>query len=278
MIEGTLEAFGAVEMLQLFGRMKLSGTLHIECPQRLIDIRLVHGCIAETRDSARAPVGSVLGRLLVERALVTEEELAQALAQQETAPCPLGALLVERGLVLESDVREVLSRQVANTLIAARFEAHGDFLFITDDRPSHASAIMIDTLAALLEISTPGGECHLAVEMLARGDTVLVRNAGHAVLGRRAPADEDEALVFAQVDGRRTVRDLVSESALDAVTVISVLGRLIESGMLLAKVGLGSQDESDAASSTQGPFPWVDAAPSLPADGAEEQIAARDTL
>ena len=52
-MQGTLETFGVVEILQMLGRMRLSGTLHIECPQRLIDVHFVRGRIAETRDSTR---------------------------------------------------------------------------------------------------------------------------------------------------------------------------------------------------------------------------------
>ena len=277
MIEGTLEAFSAVEMLQALGRMKLSGTLHIECPQRLIDIRFVRGGIAETRDSARSPVGPVLGRLLVERALVTEEELARVLAQQEVDPRPLGTFLVERGLVHERDMREVLSRQVANTLLAARFEAHGDFLFITDERPPETDVIAIDTHAVLLEISSLGGECRLAVEALARGDTVLVRNEHQSVPEGCVPSGGDEAQVLAQVDGCRTVRELVSGSALEATAVISILGRLIECGALLVKVGLHVDAGAGAMLPAREVALGADVARS-PGFVGEERVGERDTL
>ena len=240
-MEGTLEAFGAVEMLQMLGRMKLSGTLHIEGPQRVFDIRFVRGGIAETRDSAAPSAGYVLGRLLVERALVTEAELARVLAQQEVDPRPLGTFLVERGLVHERDMRAVLSRQVANTLIAAGLETHGHFLFATEEYPAETDVIAIDTHAALLDISSLGGESRLAVEALARGDTVLVPNGRRSVLGDWVPNGADEAQVLAQVDGHRTVKELVAGSALEAIAVIGILGRLIGCGALLIKGGLPAE-------------------------------------
>ena len=94
-MHGTLDTFGVVEMLQMLARTKLSGTLHIECPRRLLDVRFVHGRIAETRDSTRVMSASVIGTQLVERGLVTEAQLLQALAQQEVRPRPLGTILVE---------------------------------------------------------------------------------------------------------------------------------------------------------------------------------------
>lgn len=274
MMEGTLEAFGAVEMLQMLGRMKLSGTLHIECPQRRIDIRFVRGGIAETRDSERSSVGTVLGRLLVERALVTEEELARVLAQQEADPRPLGTFLVERGLVHEHDMREVLSRQIANTVLAARFETHGVFRFATDEHPPETDVIAIDTHAVLLEISALGGECRLAVEVLAHGDTVLVRGEQRSLPGGWVPSD-DAAQVLAQVDGLRTVRDLVAGSAMEAMTVISILGRLIECGALLVRAGRQADVEAPAQPAHEGVTGHVGGSPGLVG---EEQAAAAETL
>lgn len=242
-MEGTLDTFGVVEMLQMLGRTRLSGTLHIECPQRLIDVRFARGRIAETRDSTRVAMGSIIGRQLVNRGLVAEKELTQALAEQEVHPRPLGTLLVERGFVDEVALREVLSRQVANTLVAARLETTGEFLFITDHQSPEADFITIDTQAVLLEISSLGGEYCLAVEMLGQDDTVLVRNDYQLAAAPVTPADRDEAWVLAQVDGRRTVREIVTASRLEEITVISVLGRLVGSGVLLVKVGLQSAEE-----------------------------------
>lgn len=258
-MQGTLDTFGVVDVLQMLGRTRLSGTLHIECPQRVIDVRFLRGRIAETRDSTRRALGSALGRHLVAAGLVTEEQLASALASQEANPCPIGTLLVERGVLSEHDLREAISRQVANTLVAARLEAAGDFLFMTDHHPSDAELMTIDTQSVLLEISSLGGEFISAVELLGRYDTILVRNGfqSASALGITA-ADREEALLLAQVDGRRTVRDLAAASHLEEISVIALLGRLVASGALLVKVGLHTVDESDAALQARRDTVWAE--------------------
>src|SRR5512135_1026939 len=98
-MQGTLDTFGVVEILQMLGRMRRSGTLHIECPQRLIDVRFAQGRIAETRDSTRVAADTVIGSLLLKRALVNERQLGDALAQQEARPRPVGTILVEHNAV-----------------------------------------------------------------------------------------------------------------------------------------------------------------------------------
>jgi hypothetical protein len=135
-MRGTLESFSIVELLQMLGKARHSGTLHLECPARLIDVRFAHGRIGETRDSTRVASDTVLGSLLLRRALVNDAQLDAALHEQERHPRPLGTILVEHGALHERDLREVLSRQLANTLVAARVESSGSFVFAVDPSPS----------------------------------------------------------------------------------------------------------------------------------------------
>ena len=82
--------------------------------------------------------------------------------------------------------------------------------------------------------------------------------------------------MLAQVDGLRTVRDLVAGSAMDAMTVISILGRLIECGALLVRVGRQADVEAPAQPAHEGVTGrHVGGSPVL-AD--EEQAAAAETL
>ena len=56
----------------------------------------------------------------------------------------------------------------------------------------------------------------------------------------------DELLVLALVDDRRTVADITAASGLEELTVVSILGRLVEAGVLLVKAERQSRAE-DAA-------------------------------
>jgi hypothetical protein len=246
-MQGTLDTFGVVEILQMLGRARRSGTLHIECPERLVDVHFVHGRIAETRDSTRVVTDTAIGSQLLRRALVNEAQLRDTLALQETAPRPLGTLLVEAGHVSEADLRDVLSRQVANTLVAAKLETAGAFVFVADAEAAEVDFITIDTHSVLLDISALGGEYCLAVEVLGQSNTVLVRNVDYAMLPRGSMLmGRDEFLVLALVDDRRTVADITAASGLEELTVVSILGRLVEAGVLLVKAERQSRAE-DAA-------------------------------
>jgi hypothetical protein len=246
-MQGTLDTFGVVEILQMLGRARHSGTLHIECPERLIDVHFVRGRIAETRDSTRVATDTVIGSQLLKRSLVNDTQLRDALASQEARPCPLGTLLVRAGHVDEKDLREVLSRQVASTLVAAKLETTGNFVFVVDTDPGQVDFITIDTHSVLLDISALGGEYCLAVEMLGQSNTVLVRNGDYQTLPRiPLTMGRDEFMVLAQVDGQRTVAEIGAASGLEEITVISILGKLAEAGVLLVKAERQSRAADDA--------------------------------
>ncbi|MBI5365588.1 MAG: hypothetical protein HZA54_01015, partial [Planctomycetes bacterium] len=70
------------------------------------------------------PLETLLGRLAVERRLLTPDQVDAALRDQERElpPPPLGVLLVERGLLTPAQVEELLDAQAA---LLARYDAEG---------------------------------------------------------------------------------------------------------------------------------------------------------
>ncbi len=273
-MQGTLDTFGVVEILQMLGRARRSGTLHIECPERLIDVHFVLGRIAETRDSTRVASDTVIGSQLLKRSLINEAQLREALARQEAEPCPLGTILVQSDHVDEADLREVLSRQVANTLVAAKLETTGNFVFVVDAGPKPVDFITIDTHSVLLDISALGGEYCLAVEMLGQSNTVLVRNGDYHTLPRKPlTLGRDEFMVLMQVDGQRTVAEIGAASGLEEITVVSVLGKLAEAGVLLVKAERQSRAADDVELQAHRDSVWAEVSQLLD-DIADESGAA----
>ena len=235
-MHGTLDTFSVVEVLQMLGRVRRSGTLHIECPERQIDVHFVQGQIAETRDSTRVYADTVLGSLLIKRSLVTEEQLDQALREQETDPRPIGTILAQRGFVSEDDLRDVLSRQVANTFLAVKTTDNtGTFMFVIDDTAEPVDYITIDTQSVLIEVSSVGAGYVAAFELLGAANTVLIRNRDYETLPRHPIGmGRDEFHVLALIDDRRTASEVAAASHLEEVTVISILGKFCQARVLFA--------------------------------------------
>ncbi len=247
-MHGTLDTFSVVEVLQMLGRVRRSGTLHIECAERQIDVHFVQGRIAETRDSTRVYADTVLGSLLIKRSLVTEEQLDQALREQESDPRPIGTILVGRGFVAEDDLREVLSRQVANTFLAVKTTTQaGTFMFVIDDTAEPVDYITIDTQSVLIEVSAVGADYVAAFELVGAANTVLVHNRDYETLPRHPiPMGRDEFHVLTLIDDERTVNEVAAASHLEEVTVISILGKFCQAKVLLTSGERTARPPDDA--------------------------------
>jgi hypothetical protein len=244
-MEGTLDTFNVVEILQVLGNAKHSGTLHIECPDRQVDVRFVAGRIAETRDSTRALSDTSLGRQLVGRQLISEAQLAEALTEQERSPRPLATLLVEKQFISERDLRQVLSRQIADTLVAAKAAGQGTFVFVRDPQPRAVQHITIDAFEVLIEVSLASDDRVLAFEALGQDSTVLIRNRDYDSLPRHATTmGRDELYLLALIDDRSTVRELIAASRVTEATAVNILSAFAESGIVLAKAR-GQADADD---------------------------------
>lgn len=276
-MQGTLDTFSVVEILQMLGKTRRSGTLHIEGASRQIDVRFVGGRIAENRDSTRVFTDAVLGSQLIKRALVNEAQLGEALAEQEHRPRPLGTLLVERGHLHERDLREVLSRQIANTLVAAKVETDGSFMFVADPEPKPVDFITIDTHAVLLDISSLGGDYCLAIEVLGQTNTVVLRNRSYDTLPRHSLSmGRDEFYVLSQVDDTRTVNDITRAVTLEEITVISILGKLCEAGVLLVKAEKQTRAEADVELQAHRDSVWAEVSQLLDGISGDPEPAADD--
>jgi len=269
-MHGTLDTFSVVEVLQMLGRVRRSGTLHIECAERQIDVHFVQGRIAETRDSTRVYADTVLGSLLIKRSLVTDEQLDQCLFEQESDPRPIGTILVERGFVAEDDLRDVLSRQVANTFLAVKTAGvGGTFMFVIDETAVPVDYITIDTHSVLIEVSSVGVDYVAAFELFGAANTVLIRNRDYETLPRHSiPMARDEFHVLTLIDDRRTVDEVAGASHLEEVTVISILGKFCQAKVLLTAGDRSPSPPGEAALRDHRDRVWDEVARIGPTPGA----------
>jgi hypothetical protein len=80
--------------------------------------------------------------------------------------------------------------------------------------------------------------------MLGQPSTVLVRNGDYRTLPRNPVLmGRDEFMVLLQVDGARTVKEITQASRLEEITVVSILGKLADAGVLLVKAERQSRAE-----------------------------------
>ncbi len=229
----------------MLGRMRRSGTLHIECPQRLVDVHFAKGRIAETRDSTRVAADTVIGSQLLKRSLVNDQQLAVALKEQEARPRPVGTILVDHGAVAEGlAARGALppDRQHARGHEAWRRRARSSSSSTPSRRRPTASR---STRSPCCSTSPPSAgstawpwRCWASRRPCSCATATTRRS-----LATRSRWRRDEFVVLLQVDGQRTVTEITAASRLEEITVVNILAKLADAGVLLVKAERQSRAE-----------------------------------
>lgn len=122
---GNLSVSDLIEFLTLRGR---SATLLVTSGDSVVELRFHGGRI----QSASGSQSIRLGQLLVDRGLLTREQLVEALAlQQMPQECwqPLGKLLVDLETITEEQLEGTVRDQVARAVREAASWQHGRFHF-----------------------------------------------------------------------------------------------------------------------------------------------------
>jgi hypothetical protein len=146
-LQGDVSTIPVRELLGWLGRRRASGTLSLSRGMAAWRFQLRSGRVVLASSAARE---SMLGRLLVERGLLDETQLAAALARARRSRARLGKTLERTGLVSPEELAGVLSAKVEGLLEEALAWTDGRFFF--DDealprrRPSVPTSIDLESL------------------------------------------------------------------------------------------------------------------------------------
>jgi hypothetical protein len=154
-LEGDVTTLSLRELLGWLAGRRGWGTLSLSRGMEAWQLQLRDGSVLLASSPAR---DTLLGRLLVERGLIAEAELAKVLERGRRSRARIGRTLVRDGLVSEKQMAEVLAEKVRRVLADALTWQEGRFFFDdhapTRSRPSVASAV---DLAALLRDELQAG-------------------------------------------------------------------------------------------------------------------------
>ncbi|MFH1808597.1 MAG: response regulator [Pseudomonadota bacterium] len=227
MLWADLSKVGLPEVLQLVSLQSLGGLFRIWGPRTRFDIYLKRGRVRAAQ-AMNADMAFRIGRFLVARNLISQTELEQ-LARSSSARggLPLGEKLVRLGHIRAEDLKLAIADQCCE-LVYESLRVHGGrcCLLAGVHPPPEFDAMLVD-------IDVQG----LLLEGLRRVDewSVIEREVGgfDAVFAHRPSSmtdpsqfTSDERRLLTLVDGRRTVRDLVSTARMRPFEACKLLYRL----------------------------------------------------
>jgi hypothetical protein len=151
-LQGDVATFPLRDLLEMLARTRASGRLSVSRGMAARRFHLVQGRVMLASSSDEQ---TLLGRLLIERGLIDQQQLDQALATRTAATSRgrsrLGKALTEAGLVSAEQLASVLAEKTERMLIDTLGWHEGHFYFDDEAAPRRPAAVTsVVDLAELL--------------------------------------------------------------------------------------------------------------------------------
>jgi tetratricopeptide (TPR) repeat protein len=249
-IEGPIRELGLADVFQLLDLSRKTGVLKVTPTgaEHPTVIRFDRGGIVGIEMPGAT---NRLGHRLLRAGKITEGEMRRAFERQQSEPgSPLGRVLVQMGLVQEDEVRRQLRFQLEESAYEVIRWTDGYFRFEEEAQlPADDLTVRIAAESVLMESARRIDEW-----------TTLAPRIPHVhVVPRLVGSEQDESgavldlrpeewEILAEIDGRRTLRELAADIGRSEFDVARVVFGLISTGVVAAEDG--ELDAGDAPAST----------------------------
>jgi hypothetical protein len=225
-LEGSLRDFGLADILQLIYFQKKTGILALN--SQLDRVRLVfHEGNVVSAESRKRVEENRLGKILVKRGLIKEEDLKSSLEYQRTTGGKLGDILLKNGLVKKEDIRDTLVSQMTEAVVQLFSWKEGTYEFQAQQvAPGQDISLVLDTQHLLMEGLRVLDEWSL-VEGKITLDTVFAQTSR-----AEAPSTDQEEEILKFVDGENDVGIIIELSGVDDFEASKVLVSLMERNII----------------------------------------------
>lgn len=227
-LEGNLEEFNIVAVLQTIATGRMSGTLTVRESINKASVSFVEGQIIHAESTLQA---DRIGEILVRTRRISRTQLEKATSAQmrQEQGKRLGQILLEQNLLAPDDLAMAIQVQILETMSRLMLWSRGRWQFqfeppdSTGTIPAGAMSVeeilsgqimLLDDLEPLLTKS----------EIL---DTVYSIVPGRNKESDRIILEGDEWMVLSAVDGRSTVRQIAKKVGLEADETCQIVADLV---------------------------------------------------
>ncbi|MDP2167393.1 MAG: DUF4388 domain-containing protein [Thermodesulfovibrionales bacterium] len=225
-LEGSLKEFGLADILQLIYYQRKTGVLALE--SRIDRVRLLfHEGKIVFAESRRRAEDNRMGKILLRKGIITEEQLAEVLHEQKLKAVKLGHALLKKGYVEKEQLQEILTSQITEIITQLFAWKEGRYEFTPQGVPVDKEIpLSLDTQHLLMDGLRIVDEWSLLEGKITLESIFLKTNKTDAGLS----AEERELLGF--VDGKSDVSTIVDLSGRDNFEVSKTLIALLEKELI----------------------------------------------
>jgi CheY-like chemotaxis protein len=233
-IQGNLAGFRIVELMQMLSLQRQSGRLVITRREGEAEIFFKNGAIAFAGSTMNGNIGGVEG-LLKKSCRVGEDGLHHARRIAEMTGQPLDGVLAQEKILDQKTFGACLKRHTESVVFKAMDWKDGDFFFDNTFAPVFANPVALKVDDLILEGTRRSDEWVLIQQKIPNFSMVFEPLIGNAEeLTRRGLSDMD-LKVFALVDGRSTVQNIIERGMLSDFDVAKSMFILLSVNLIRKK-------------------------------------------
>ncbi len=227
-LKGDLSTMGLEDILQWLAVGKKTGILELKGFLHTKRVAFHEGRITSVWSSDPR---EYLGQYLLAFNRITEEQLREALATQEDENQLLGRILVNRQLVTEVEIRRIVQLKVEESIFDTFLWAMGTFEFHDGQPPLQKSMLLsLDVTGIVLEGARRMDEWKRIRFLIKGGDAILA--AIPEAIADMLPLAPEDADMLSRLDGYKTIDQLVIEMRVPEFKANKLLFDLHEKGMV----------------------------------------------
>ena len=233
-IQGDLAAFRIVELMQMLALQRQSGRIVITRHEGDAEIFFKDGAIVFAGSTMNGTIGGVEG-LLKKSCRVGEDGLQHARRIAEMTGQPLDGVLAQEKILDQKTFGACLKRHTESVVFKAMEWKDGDFFFDKTPAPVFANPVALKVDDMILEGTRRSDEWVLIQQKIPDFSLVFEPLIGNAEeLTRRGLSDMD-LKVFALVDGRSSVQDIIERAMLSDFDVAKSMFILLSVNLIRKK-------------------------------------------
>lgn len=168
-----------------------------------------------------------------------DETLRQVVTEARERSMPIGRMLVDKGLVTEAQLTEALNLHAQDAFGSILEAKTGNFFLENDELPDNLRDLQVRTplINVLMEGLSHLDERHLAATEFKDETMVLVRLITNEDALETVQLKPRELDIFALIDGRKPLSQIINESLLDPLETKRICYALRKVGLLRVKAG-----------------------------------------
>ena len=226
---GNLKTVSLPDIFQLIFSTKKSGVLNISNndSKRLIYFKggmLVYASSTDEQD--------LFGNILLKKGRISKEELNKVLVSQKEGK-KLGALLVERKLLTRDEIFECLKMQIEEIVYGLFGWKNGDFKFLeAEEPPPEVILTELNPMNLIMEGTRRIDEWEELKKVLPTDDTIVELVRDPPIKSEVLKVSKNEIIVMAVIGSGKKIADILEECYLERFDTSKGIANLLNSGLI----------------------------------------------